>query len=62
MNRTLHLYGIVFGNVRDALTDTREQPTPQETPKPERSPARSLDLTSGTVNIDGLSFLKATQW
>ena len=62
MNRTLQLYGIVFGNFRDALTDNSEKPTPQEPPKPERAPARSLDLTNGTVTIDGLSFLKTTQW
>ena len=62
MNRTLQLYGIVFGNIRDALTDNSEKPVPQEAPKPERVPARSLDLASGVVNIDGMSFLKATQW
>lgn len=62
MNRTLQLYGIVFGNVRNALTDSNEKPCPQEAPEPKRASARSLDLMSGVVNIDGLPFLKATQW
>ena len=62
MNRTLQLYGIVFGNFRDALTDNSEKPVPQEASKPERAPARSLDLANGVVNIDGLPFLKVTQW
>ena len=62
MNRTLQLYGIVFGNIRDALTDNSEKPVPQQVPKLERSQTRSLDLANGVVTIDGLPFLKATQW